>query len=118
MKRKFLRSDTNRFSRLGKNRRKLQKWRRGRGKSNKMRLGRTGYPAVPKVGYRTSRKEVGKVKGLIPKLVHNLNELNALAKNEATMAAILARVGARKKLELIKRAEELKIKILNLGGKR
>jgi large subunit ribosomal protein L32e len=115
MKHRFLRVDTQRFSRIGKNRRKLQKWRRPRGKSNKLRLGRAGYAATPKVGFKTARKDSGKVKGLMPKLVHNLNELNALTKNEA---AILARVGARKKLELIKKADELKIKILNLGGKK
>jgi len=112
---KFLRVDTNRFSRIGKNRRKLQKWRRARGKSNKLRLGRAGYSQVPKVGFRTARKDSGKVKGLVPKLVHNLNELIALTKDEG---AIIARVGARNKLEIIKKADELKIKILNLGGKR
>lgn len=112
---KFLRVDTNRFSRIGKNRRKLQKWRSPRGKSNKLRLGRAGYSQVPKVGFKTSRDEAGRVKGLMPKLVHNLNELNALTKDNG---AIIARVGARKKLELIKKADELKIKILNLGGKK
>jgi len=112
---KFLRVDTNRFSRIGKNRRKLQKWRRPRGKSNKLRLGRAGYSASPKVGFRTSRDEAGRIKGLMPKLVHNLAELSMLTKDEG---AIIARVGARKKLDIIKRADELKIKILNLGGKK
>lgn len=115
MPRKFLRSDTCRFSRIGKNRKKLQKWRRCRGKSNKMRLGRAGYPKVPKVGFKTARKESGKVSGLVPKLVHNLKELESLSKENI---AILARIGARKKLEMIKRAEELKIKIMNLGGRK
>ena len=112
---KFIRPDTFRFSRLGKNRRKLQKWRRVRGKSNKMRLGRAGYSVVPRVGFKTPKKEAGKIKGFMPKLVHNLSELQTLTKDEA---AILARVGAKKKLELIKKADELKIKILNLGGKK
>ena len=112
MSSKFLRSDTNRFSRIGKNRRKLQKWRRGRGKSNKMRLGRAGHATVPKVGFRTAKNEAHKVQGLMPKLVHNLEELKSLTKNEG---AILARVGSRKKIELIKAADEMKIKILNLG---
>ena len=115
MKRKFLRVDTNRFSRLGKNRRKLQKWRRGRGKSNKLRLGRAGYASVPKVGFKKPRKESGKINGLVPRLIHNLSELQSLGKNEV---AILSRVGARKKLELIKKAGEMKINILNLGGKK
>ncbi len=115
MPHRFLRVDTNRFLRLGKKRRKLQKWRRARGKSNKMRLGRAGYASVPKVGFKTARKDAGKIMGLAPKLVHNIKELESLGKNDI---AIIARIGARKKLELIKRAEELKIKILNIGSKK
>jgi len=115
MSRKFLRSDTCRFLRIGKKRRKLQKWRRARGKSNKIRLGRVGCPSMPKVGFKTPRKTAGKVQGLTPKLVHNVAELEKLTKNDI---AILARIGARKKLELIKKADELKIKIMNLGGKK
>jgi large subunit ribosomal protein L32e len=112
---KFLRVDTMRYSRLGKGRRKLLKWRRPRGKSNKVRLGRAGYAVVPKVGFKTPRTQAHRVQGLIPKLVHNLRELESLGKENA---AILARVGARKKLDMIKKADELKIKILNLGGER
>jgi large subunit ribosomal protein L32e len=115
MSSKFLRTDTSRFLRLGKKRRKLQKWRLPRGKSNKRRLGRAGYAPIPTVGFKTPRKEAGRVFGLIPKLVHNLSELEALGKDNA---AIIARIGARKKLELIKKADELKIKVLNMGGKK
>lgn len=112
---RFLRAETNRFLRIGKKRRKLQKWRRARGKSNKLRLGKIGHPLVPKVGFKTQRNEAGKVNGLMPTLVHNIKELQSLGKDEI---AIVARIGARKKLELIKEAEKLKIKILNLGGKK
>ena len=52
---------------------------------------------------------------MIPKLVHNLSELESLGKDNA---AIIARIGARKKLEIIKKADELKIKVLNIGGKK
>lgn len=115
MQRKFLRSNTARFSRLGKGRRKLLKWRRARGKSNKIRLNRAGHPSAPKVGFRTSASESGRVKGLIPRLVHNVNEMESLGKDNI---AILARVGARKKLDMIKKADELKIKIMNMGGRK
>jgi large subunit ribosomal protein L32e len=115
MSRKFLRVETCRTLRLGKLRRKLQKWRRPRGKSNKIRLGRFGYPLSPKVGFKTPKAQAGRVQGLFPILVHNVTELQRLTKNQA---AILARVGARNKLEMIKKADELKIKILNLGVKK
>ncbi|MCU0642609.1 MAG: eL32 family ribosomal protein [archaeon] len=115
MARQFLRAETPRWLRLGKNRRKLRKWRRPRGKSNKIRLGRAGHPVGVSVGFKTPRKEAGRVLGLIPRLVHNIRELESLTKENA---AILARIGAKKKIELIKRADELKIKVLNLGGKK
>lgn len=111
---KFLRSDTFRHLRLGKKRRKLQKWRAPRGRHNKLRKKRAGHPATPSIGYGTPRKDSGKVLGLKPVLVHNMAELSAIKKDEA---AILAKVGAKKKLGLIKHADQMKIKILNLGGK-
>jgi large subunit ribosomal protein L32e len=112
MPRKFVRVDTCRFSRLGKNRRKLQKWRRPRGKHNKVRLKRFSYPVAPVIGFKSPRNLAGKISGLTPVLVHNLKELEALGKSSI---AILARIGAKKKIEMIKKAEELKIQILNVA---
>jgi large subunit ribosomal protein L32e len=115
MARQFLRAETFTLSRLGRTRKKLRKWRRPRGKSNKIRLGRAGNPVGVSVGFKTPRKEAGRIFGLIPKLVHNIKELESLTKENV---AILARVGARKKLEIIKKADELKIRITNLGSKK
>jgi len=112
---KFLRQETVRYLRLGKKKKSLRKWRLPRGKQSKIRLHRFSYPPMPTVGYKSPRKEAGKIHGLIPKLVHNLRELESLSKDNI---AILAKVGAKKKLELIKKADELKIKILNVGGRR
>lgn len=112
---KFLRTDWTRHSRLGKNRKKLQVWRRARGKHSKIRRKRMGYPVMPTVGYMTERKDSGKIDGLTPILVHNLAELSLANKNSIV---ILARVGAKKKLDLIKKAEEMKLRIHNLGGKK
>lgn len=108
---KFVRQKTKQFSKLGKNRKKLQKWRRPKGGDSKMRLKRKSYPATVSIGYKSSRKKAGRIKGMKPVLVHNLKELEKVGKENI---AILARVGARKKLELIKRAQENKIKILNV----
>jgi large subunit ribosomal protein L32e len=115
MPKKFLRVDAGKISRLGRKRPKLLKWRRPRGKQNKIRLGRAGYPVAPSVGFRTPRKLSGKVGGLVPSLVHNVREIEALGRDKI---AIIARVGAKKKMEMLRKAEEKKIKILNLGGKK
>jgi len=110
---KFLRRDSIRFSKLGKNRPKKQVWRAAKGRDNKIRLHRKGYPKAPSVGYMSPRKNVNKIEGKYPILVNNARELKSLTENNV---AILARIGAKKKLELIKMAQELKIKIINLPG--
>ncbi len=112
---KFLRADTMRHSRLGKNRKKLQKWRKPTGKHNKTRKKRFSYPVQPGIGFGSPKIESGKINNLIPVLVHNIQELLKLNK---TNIIIIARVGARNKLNIIKKAEELKIPIFNQGGKK
>jgi large subunit ribosomal protein L32e len=109
--RTFIRRDLKRFSKLGKNRKKLQRWKRPKGRDNKMRLKRKSYPATVSIGYSSSRKEFGRVNGKIPVLVHNIKDLEKIGSDNV---AILARVGAKKKLEIIKFAEDKKIKIANV----
>ncbi len=112
-KKKFVRQDANRYSKIGKNRKKLQKWRRPKGRDSKMRLKRKSYPATVSIGYSTSRKEYGKINGKTPVLVYNIKDLEKLGKENV---ALLAKVGAKKKLEMIKFAEEKKIAIINVRG--
>ncbi len=115
MRKKFIRADSFRYSRIGKNRPKLQKWRRPRGKHNKLRLKRAGHSKQPGIGYRKSRKQTGKIKNLLPVLVHNVKDLQELKKANIV---ILARVGMKKKFEIIKEAEKLGITIFNFGGRK
>jgi|SRR3989338_4043035 len=114
MSKKFLRTDYMRLSKLGKNRKKLQVWRRARGMHSKIRRRRRGYPEMPLIGRRKPSKDIGKIKGLTPILVHNVKELNKADKNSII---IIARVGARKKLDILKVAEQTNLKIFNVGGK-
>lgn len=109
---KFLRRNTLKFSKLGKNRKKIQRWKRAKGRDAKIRLKMKGYPSAPTVGYKSPRKESGKIKGKIPLLVHNIKELERAHKDSVI---IIAKVGAKKKFDLIKKAEEMKLQIHNLG---
>ena len=110
-KKKFLRRDSSRFSKLGKKRKKLQKWRKPKGRDNKMRENRHGYPKVVSVGYKSTKAESGKLKGLYPYLVYNIGDLDTAGKDSII---IIAKVGTKKKLEIIKRALEMKLKIENV----
>ncbi len=112
---RFLRQDYMRYFKLGKKRKKLQKWRRPKGRHSKMRKKRKGYPASPSIGYKKPAKEQDKIKNLTPKIVNNLKDLASAQKYNILVLA--KRLGAKKRIEIIKKAEEMKLKILNLGGK-
>ena len=108
----FLRRSWYRFSRLGKGRRKKQKWRNPTGRHNKLRKKRKGYSAVPSVGYSRNKKSRGKIEERIPMIVHNVKDLGKIGKNGI---AILGKIGKKKKIEIAKKAKEMKIEIMGLN---
>lgn len=114
-KTKFVRRDSGRFSKLGKGRKKLQKWRKAKGRDNKIREKRHGYPKMPSVGYKKPISAAGKISGLKPVTVRNIKDLEKTDKSKEII--IIGKVGARKKLEIIKRATELKLSIMNVNSK-
>ena len=81
----FLRRNTRDYLRLGRIRPKLQKWRRPKGRDNKMRLKEKGRPRVVEVGYRTSENERGKINGKIPIMVNNIKDLHKIGKDNIVM---------------------------------
>ena len=107
---KFIRRNWNRFSRLGMGRKKKQKWRNPTGRHNKIREKIRGHPAPVSIGYRknkTARKRIT--------VVHNLKDLEKIGKNEIAM---IGKVGKKKKMEIVKKAAERKIKIHGMNLKK
>lgn len=104
---KFLRQNAVAYVRLG------NKWRRPRGIHSKLKIKERGKGFIPNPGYGAPKSLRFKhPSGLHESLVHNLAELQNLdPKSHA--ARIAASVGRMKKTEIMKKAEELKIKILN-----
>jgi large subunit ribosomal protein L32e len=107
---KFIRQESWRYDRLAEN------WRKPKGKDNKMRKQKSGMPALVKVGYRSPKA----ARGLHPSgyrdiLIHNTQELIKLdSKRDA--ARIAHTVGKKKRIEIINKALELGIKVLNAGN--
>ena len=105
----FVRQESWRYDRLAEN------WRKPKGKDNKMRKQKSGMPALVKVGYRGPRA----ARGLHPSgyrdyVIHNTAELSKLdPKNDA--ARIGHTVGEKKRREIVSKAVELGIKVLNPG---
>ncbi len=114
MRKKFIRTDYLMYTKLGKNRKKLQRWRRPTGRHNKIRTGMAGHPPKPAIGFKKPKNKIGLIQGLKLIRIFNVGDLEKVKKDNI---AVIAKIGARKKLEVIKKAQEMKIKILNLGGK-
>jgi len=113
MKIKFLRRVGSRYSKFGKGRKKLLKWRRPTGRDNKMREKRKGYPIVVSVGYKQNAKVRGEIKDKKPVMIMNVKDLEKIKKSEI---GIIGKVGKKKKIEIAKVAKEKKIEIHNLNA--
>lgn len=111
---RFVRSETVRFMRLGKHRKKLQKWRKPRGRHNKMRKKRVGYPITPSIGYGTPQGTRNLIQGKMPLLVSSMKELSKA--HAGSIVVFSRRIGAKKKIEMIKFAHEHKMHLLNVAG--
>ncbi len=107
---KFLRTDWHKKIRLGRGVKKNQKWHGAKGRQNKFRLCRKGRGQRPKVGWGAEKEVRGKVEGVSVVRVENLKELAAVEKG---YGVIIGSVGKKKKVELIAKAGELKLKVLN-----
>jgi large subunit ribosomal protein L32e len=106
----FIRQESWRYDRLAVN------WRKPKGKDNKMRKQKAGVPAIVKVGYRGPKAARGlHPSGYTDNIVHNVLEISKLdPKNDA--ARIARTVGKKKRIEMIAKATQLGIKVLNAGN--
>ena len=107
---KFLRTDWHKKIRLGRGVKKNQKWHGAKGRQNKFRLNRKGRGQRPKVGWGAEEDTRGFVGGMEAVRVENVAEIEAVKKGQGI---IIAKVGAKKRIGMIAKAEEMKITILN-----
>jgi large subunit ribosomal protein L32e len=109
----FLRHDAHKKQRANNG-----SWRRPKGRQNKMRLHRKGYARGRSTGFGSPNAVKGLSReGLTQNLVHNAKELESL--DPKTDGVIFSgTLGSRKKLALIKAAQEKKFTIIGLNAKR
>lgn len=89
------------------------RWRKPRGMDSKQREGYKSRGAKPTVGYRQPKQVRGKhPSGYEDILITNLTDLNTI-KKETQAIRISSTIGAKKKKQIIKKAQEKQIKILN-----
>jgi len=90
-------------------------WKKPRGTDSKQRKGKKSRGKHPKIGYRQAKTIRGKhPSGFEEIMITNLKNLQEI--NPKTQAIRLSSsLGYKKKQQIIKKAEEQKIKILNKG---
>ncbi len=115
MNKKFLGRNTVKLSKLGRGRPKLQRWRAANGRHNKIRKNRFGYTKSPRIGFKSARDEAHKINGKMPLLISEMKDFSKAGKENILI--ISRRIGAKKKIEFIKKAQEMSLSILNVGGK-
>jgi len=108
----FLRRSHDRYSKLGKGRKKKKVWRKPTGRDNKMREKRKGYPAVVSVGYKSDKKISGKLEEKEKVYIYNLKDLKKIGKDQI---GIIGNIGIKKKIEIAKEAKKEKIKLQNMN---
>ncbi len=103
----FIRQESWRYVRV------KESWRRPRGIDSKMRLKKKGKPPLPNIGYRVPKVVRGRhPSGFIEVLVYNVKELEGIDPKRYAIR-IASTVGRRKRIEIIKTADKLGIKVLN-----
>jgi len=107
---KFLRTDWHKKIRLGKGVKKNQKWHGAKGRQNKLRLNRKGRMQRPKIGWGAETSARGFVDGLEAIRVENVKQIESVKKGQGI---IIAKVGAKKRADMIAKAKEMKITVLN-----
>lgn len=105
------------FKREGshKKKRNPETWKRPKGRHSRVRLEKNGAPATPKVGYRTPKKVRGKhPSGFDEVIVNNSSDLEEID-SETEAVKIASKVGGKKREQIIEKADENDIKVLNRG---
>jgi large subunit ribosomal protein L32e len=103
----YVRQDAHKKSKLG------NAWRKPKGIQSKMRLNKRGYNKRPQVGYGSPKTVKGMTRrGLIPVNVKNQAEIASL--DPAANEIIVANVGTRNKVNIVKKALEKNFEIMNI----
>ncbi len=101
-----------RFSKLGRRRKKKQKWRRPTGRHNKMRDKKRGYPIVVSIGYKQKNQIRDLINKKTPITVYNLNDLKKANQNNVI---IIGKIGDKKKAKLVEEIKKKNIEIVNMN---
>merc|ERR1711970_226705 len=112
-KKHFIRHQSDKYGRV------KEAWRKPRGIDNPVRRRMRGNRPMPSIGHGNDKRAKHVLQNGFKKcLIHNIRELDALMMLHKTYAAEIAHgVSARKRVQLIKRAKEINVKVTNAKAK-
>eukprot|EP00004_Rigifila_ramosa_P012355 TRINITY_DN266_c0_g1_i2.p2 TRINITY_DN266_c0_g1~~TRINITY_DN266_c0_g1_i2.p2 ORF type:complete len:146 (+),score=25.64 TRINITY_DN266_c0_g1_i2:38-439(+) len=120
-KSKIVKKKTNKFKRHQSDRYPglRESWRKPKGIDNAARRRFKGYTLMPNIGYGSDKPPRGLLpNGFSPSRVFNRRDLEALMMHNRKYAAVIAHgVSSRKRKEIVERAAQLNIKIVNPNAK-
>tara|TARA_Y100000310_G_C20690729_1_gene822021 strand:- start:3405 stop:3983 length:579 start_codon:yes stop_codon:yes gene_type:complete len=103
----FKRQDSHKWDRLD------ERWRQPKGGDSKLRKKRRGKRRHPSMGFSSPRKVKGLNKlGFEEVLVKNVDLLDSI--DPKKQVVLVGKVGKKKKIEIIKKSEEMKLTVVNV----
>ncbi|MDD5332036.1 MAG: eL32 family ribosomal protein [Candidatus Nanoarchaeia archaeon] len=104
---KFLKQDAHKLDKLKKN------WRKPKGLDSKMRRNLRSYRRLVRIGYGSPEEIKGLNRQGIQEIkVNNIHDLDKIKPDQ--LIIISSTLGLRKKIELVKKIQERKLKVANL----
>ncbi len=110
----YVRQDSHKKSRLGRGRKKKQKWRRPKGRHSKVRKRIKGHLPRVEIGYGSPKKVKGTINGLKPVIVTSPQDIEKIKPDQ--IAFVASTVGKKKKLEIVKKALSLNVQLANVDA--
>merc|ERR1712100_268601 len=121
IKRKIVKKKTNTFKRHQSDRyhKLTENWRKPKGIDNRLRRNFRGMTRMPKIGYGSNQRTRHVLQNGFKKFrVNNTAHLELLLMHNRTFAAEIAHnVSSGKRRDIIQRADQLNIKVINRNGR-
>lgn len=111
----FQRTKFRAYVKLGSGQKSMRKYKKAKGRHNKIRQKEKGRPRKVEVGFKNDARIRGLVLGKMPVFVQRLQDIEKVGKGNI---AIIRNIGRKAKIEIAKEIQKRNISVLNLNASR